>query len=121
MPEADQNSNAPELEALSKTPPVLGGPTLEELKAEADATAAELAKHEEEDKADRSSAQKPSMGRIVIVRTAGQDYPGIVIGVRKDGSVDVQLFKGDHMPHARHGLKEKTGQSGDGWYWPPRV
>ena len=92
-------------------------PTLADIKAEADATAAELAKHEAAE-----AHSTPVMGSIVIVRHGGKKAPGIVIDVREDGSLDVQMFKGDHMPHAAHRL-QKVGpepESGDGWYWPPR-
>ena len=94
-------------------------PTLAGVKAEADATAAELARHEEADKA----PQKPSLGRIVIVRQEGKDNaPGIITAVREDGTVDVQLFRADHMPHVGHRLGETDPKdTGAGWFWPPRV
>jgi hypothetical protein len=90
------------------------------LKSEADTTAAELAKHEAAEKA----PQKPSLGRIVIVRQTGRDdAPGIITAVREDGTVDVQLFRADHMTHVDHRLAEvgPDAESGAGWRWPPRT
>ena len=67
--------------------------------------------------------QVPSMGRNVIVRSGGKCAPGIVAEVREDGSIDVQIFRADHMVHAGHSLTEvgPDAESGDGWFWPPRV
>lgn len=84
------------------------------------ATAAELKAHEEADAAERKAAQKPTMGRTVHVRSGKQTHPAIIVEVREDGSVDLQVFKADHMQHAAHRVKEAHPETGDGWFWPPQ-
>jgi hypothetical protein len=86
----------------------------QETRAEAKADAAEAKAH---------AAQKPSVGRIVIVRHSGQGYPAIIVQVREDESIDVQIFKADHTPHGAHAVKEvdPDTEGGDGWHWPARV
>ena len=94
------------------------GPTLEQIKAEADATAAELARHEAAD----SATPKPSLGRIVLVRHGKTVSPGIVTGLHEDGAIEIELFRASHINHAVSYAKEvgPDAESGDGWYWPPR-
>lgn len=70
-----------------------------------------------------AAKQKPSQGRTVLVRHGEKTHPGMIVDVRDDGSVDVQIFRADHMTHSAHALKEVGPEleSGDGWLWPPRV
>jgi hypothetical protein len=89
-----------------------GEPTLADVKAEADATRDELAKHE---KGECQTA--PVMGSTVIVHHKGKAAPAIVVDVREDGSLDVQIFRGDHLPHAAQGLKPVAPGNSDGWSW----
>jgi hypothetical protein len=77
------------------------------------------------DKPKQTSTQKPSLGRIVIVRHEHHvDAPGIITAVREDGTIDVQVFRGDHFPHVADRIAEigepETDKS-PGWFWPPRV
>ena len=39
------------------------------------------------------------------------------------GTIDVQVFRGDHMLHAAHHESEvgPDAESGAGWFWPPRT
>src|SRR5580698_6564282 len=77
--------------------------TLADVKAEADATAAELAKHEAQDR----QAPKPSIGRIVLVRREHHGVaPAIITAVREDGTLDLQVFHADHIPHVGHAVTE---------------
>lgn len=93
------------------------GPTLEEIKAEADATRDELARHEAADLGEAGSALfAPIMGSTVIVKHSGKKAPAIVVDVREDGTLDVQIFRGDHMPHSAHAVA-KAADDGDGWSW----
>ena len=88
-----------------------------------------LSKADQEERAEAKAdaahaAQKASMGRIVIVRQSGQSYPAIIVAVREDDeSIDVQIFKADHMLHGAHAVKEVDPEieNGDGWHWPERV
>lgn len=66
----------------------------------------------------------PSLGRIVIARYPHrQDAPGIVTFVHSDTVVDLQIFRGDHLPHNGQNVAqiEPTNTDGTGWFWPPRV
>lgn len=68
--------------------------------------------------------QVPSMGRIVITRREHHGTaPGIVTAVREDGSIDVQIFKADHMTHTAESMAEVKAddESAVGWFWPPRT
>jgi len=68
--------------------------------------------------------QLPSMGRIVITRREHHGTaPGIVTAVREDGSIDVQIFTGDHMTHTAESMAEVKAddESAVGWFWPPRT
>lgn len=96
-----------------------GSLTLADVKAEADATAAELARHEAAETGSGQTARTTGMGDIVIVRQGDKIAPGIIIDVREDGSLDVQTFHGDHAAHYAHKLIKVTAEagSGDGWYW----
>jgi hypothetical protein len=107
---------------VSTPPPLPPSPTLAELEAEERATAEELKRHEAVDEAERKAAQKPSMGRMVIVRHGEKKVPAVIVDVREDGSIDVQAFHADHMPHSAHRLQEIDADgTGDGWYWPKRT
>lgn len=67
---------------------------------------------------------KPSLGRIVIVRAPHRkDAPGIVTDVRSDTLIDVQVFRGDHLPHTYSVLEQMdpANKAGQGWFWPPRT
>lgn len=68
--------------------------------------------------------QVPSLGRIVIARYPHrQDAPAMVTFVHSETVVDLQIFRGDHLPH--NGQKvaqmEPTNTDGTGWFWPPRT
>lgn len=97
-------------------------PTLEQIKAEADATATELARHEAADAAMIKSARAPSLGRIVLVRHGKDVSPGIVTGLHADGAIEIEFFRASHINHAVSYAQEvgPDAESGDGWYWPPR-
>jgi hypothetical protein len=101
-------------------------PTLATLDAKIDKVEGdveELQQHEKEaaEQPTASKGQKPSMGRIVLVRQSGTSYPAIVVNAREDGSIDVQIFKADHTLHGAHAVREVPDEMGDGWLWPPRV
>jgi hypothetical protein len=98
---------------------------LQALEGKVSAIDAELTKHEAADKMQQTPTRKPSMGRIVIVRHEHHvDAPGIITAVREDGTIDVQVFCGDHLPHVADRLLEihpPEADSSSGWFWPPRV
>lgn len=94
--------------------------TLEEIEADEEATKAELAKHEEEDR----RAPKPSMGRIVLYRDgSGNVAPAIITRVYDDGSLALHAFRDDAAggpTFDTHG-ETKPDATEAGWYWPPRT
>lgn len=76
--------------------------------------------------APKPAPQKPSLGRIVIVHSEHHvDAPGIITAVHENGSVDVQVFRGDHMTHSELKLEggDESGAvpAGGHWSWPARV
>lgn len=71
------------------------------------------------------SALKPavSVGRIVLVREKGHpDSPCIVTSVA-NGLVSGNIFRGTHVPHVAENLAEidPGNETGQGWFWAPRV
>lgn len=70
-----------------------------------------------------AAPQVPSICRFVVVRAPHRkDAPGVVTDVRSDTVIDVQVFRGDHLPHAYLSLSQidPANTAGEGWFWPPR-
>lgn len=61
------------------------------------------------------------MGAPVIVRQDGKLAPGVVVE-EDDGEgsgITVQIFRGDHLPHAARHLSHTTAKdTSDGWFFP---
>jgi hypothetical protein len=67
--------------------------------------------------------QKPSPGRIVIFREAGQaDCPAIVCNVHSPERVDLMIFSMAFGAQRRTDVMLDQGQGASKmWLWPPRV
>ena len=66
----------------------------------------------------------PSLGRTVIARYPHrQDAPAIVTFVHSPEVVDLQIFRGDHLPHNGQQVSriDPSNTDGTGWFWPPRT
>jgi hypothetical protein len=69
-------------------------------------------------------APRPSLGRVVIARYPHrQDAPAMVTFVHSDTVVDLQIFRGDHLPHNGQQVAQidPANTDGTGWFWPPRA
>ncbi|MHB8816522.1 MAG: hypothetical protein ACYDAE_25115 [Steroidobacteraceae bacterium] len=53
------------------------------------------------------------------MRHDGKLTAGVIVEEDAGNGISVQLFAGDHLVHAAHGLK-RTGAAGtaDGWFFP---
>lgn len=120
MTEANQQSGAPTPKAPADPDMATELQALKPKTAESDD---QPKKPEATEKTQQTPKPVPSMGRNVIVRQGSTKAPGMIVDVREDGTVDVQIFRADHMIHAAHRLSEigPDAESGDGWFWPPRV
>lgn len=69
--------------------------------------------------------QKPSIGRIVLVRPFQwkEEFPAIVTRVHSDKCINVRLFTDDSENPILVGscLPQAENEQGFGWRWPPRV
>jgi hypothetical protein len=99
-------------------PPVLVAPT----PAPKDPTPAELAKIKADEvaaaKKKHEDAQLANMGHIVIVRLGAKLYPGIVLDVNEDDTMQVQYFLPNIGSHTHFSLPEVSADptSGNGWF-----
>lgn len=72
--------------------------------------------------------QPPSLGRIVLVQTAGSingqaEHAAIITQVHPTGLINVMLMPGagDPYPVQRIGHRDSVESGGISWRWPPRV
>lgn len=72
--------------------------------------------------------QKPSLGRVVLVKTAEQingqnEHAAIITQVWSDTCINVMVLPGFGAPFAKTSVTpEQPGQTlGVSWRWPPRV
>ncbi len=73
--------------------------------------------------------QKPSKGRIVLVRSGpyydAEEFPAIVVAAHEDGAVDVCWFTPNGvvapMRHVPHESQAESVNATESWRWPPRV
>lgn len=69
---------------------------------------------------------KPTIGRIVHVYSSNMGYitvprPAIITAVTDDGqSIYATIFSPDAAPYLGRGIPPRTGDTGEGWVWPPR-
>ena len=73
---------------------------------------------------------KPTIGRIVIYREDEKsESPAIVVNVRVDGSLDLNIFRNEVMDIPGIGTVARVAYDGNviegtepgTWHWPPRV
>jgi hypothetical protein len=74
---------------------------------------------------------KPTIGRIVIFKhcLSDEESPAIVVNVRENGNVDLNIFNNGTVAvpgvgvvaHVTYDSNVKEGSERGTWHWPPRV